>query len=127
MGTRRVVVPAGEKKGRSVMATFEVVNSETVPGFWRIIHDGDSLAIIDIGEHRWFTLKECLTSPFIEKEALPELIVRAVNSHDALVAALEDLADVQNGPPLLKYEEAWNAAMAKVWAALALAKGADRD
>ena len=55
---------------------------------WRIIHDGDSLALIDIGEHRWFTLKECLTSPFIETEALADLIVRAVNSHDALVAAL---------------------------------------
>ena len=38
---------------------------------------------------------------------------------DKLKEALQDLIDVQNGPPLPTYTEAWNAAMAKAQAALA--------
>ena len=106
-------MPAGEKKERSVMTSTPrpwVIGQFSVTGLHYYIDAANDDQVADVYE--------------FDDAAL---CVRAVNSHDALVAALEDLADVQNGPPLLKYEEAWNAAMAKVWAALALVKGTDRD
>lgn len=45
--------------------------------------------------------------------------------NQALVDALQDLIDVQNGPPLAKYKQAWEDAMAKAGAALIAAKSGD--
>lgn len=39
-----------------------------------------------------------------------------------LLEALEELIDVQNGPPLITYTEAWNEAMAKANAAIIKAR-----
>jgi hypothetical protein len=50
-------------------------------------------------------------------DAFPRLVA-AAEERDRLREALEDLMEVQNGPPLLKYEAAWNAAMEKGYAAL---------
>ena len=41
---------------------------------------------------------------------------------DELVEALQSLYDEQNGPPLIRYEKHWNAAMMKAEAALRQAK-----
>jgi hypothetical protein len=38
--------------------------------------------------------------------------------HERLQDALADLVAVQNGPPLVTYTEAWDAAMEKAYAAL---------
>jgi hypothetical protein len=45
--------------------------------------------------------------------------------NQALVDALQDLIDVQNGPPMAKYKQAWEDAMAKAGTALIAAKSGD--
>jgi hypothetical protein len=52
-----------------------------------------------------------------------EANARLIAAAPKLMEALNDLMDVQNGPPLYTYTDAWNAAMAKARAAIAEAEG----
>jgi hypothetical protein len=47
-----------------------------------------------------------------------EWCAEAANEIELLREALADLVAVQNGPPLVTYTEAWDAAMEKAYAAL---------
>lgn len=68
------------------------------------------------------------------QQTLMERIAALTAERDAAVAkvktlreALQRLVDVQNGPPLFKYENEWNAVMAEAIAALAPAPGDDGE
>lgn len=52
-------------------------------------------------------------------------IIRLQSVNGQLVDALQDLIDVQNGPPMAKYKQAWEDAMAKAGSALIAAKSGD--
>jgi len=47
-----------------------------------------------------------------------EVVVDAIDEIERLREALADLVAIQNGPPLVTYTEAWDAAMEKAYAAL---------
>lgn len=55
----------------------------------------------------------------LNRDALDE-IARLRNMITELKESLSDLMDVQNGPPLYKYQTDWNAAMTRAKAALEL-------
>jgi len=56
---------------------------------------------------------------FIENhEALREQLAEAQADVRSLSDALQSLYDIQNGPPLYKYEKDWNSAMQNGWEAL---------
>lgn len=50
---------------------------------------------------------------------LRDSVAEAADRIEALEEALQSLLDVQNGPPLLKYEDDWQSAMDAARAALA--------
>lgn len=49
---------------------------------------------------------------------LKQQLTSALSREKALREALEDLRDVQNGPPLIRWEKEWNEAMEKTRQAL---------
>lgn len=52
--------------------------------------------------------------------ALARMILNSEERVRVLQEALEDLADLQNGPPLVRDTDEWEAVMARVWALLAV-------
>jgi hypothetical protein len=50
--------------------------------------------------------------------ALRTRIAELESDLDETLELLRDLADIQNGPPLVQYEKAWNEIMVKVYAKL---------
>ena len=53
-----------------------------------------------------------------DNKAAHDLVDYLIKENERLREALADLVDIQNGPPLVTYTEAWDAAMEKALAAL---------
>ena len=51
-------------------------------------------------------------------DVMRQRLVRAETQRDALLEALQALYDEQNGPPLIRHQAAWEAAMEKARAAI---------
>jgi hypothetical protein len=102
------------------VAGLRALLEKATPGEWVVTANG---VYIDANTGMVAEMENCPefrdNSAFIAAahNAMPSLLA-AAEERDRLREALEDLMEVQNGPPLLKYEAAWNAAMEKGYAAL---------
>ncbi len=90
--------------------------SKHTPGPWTFRQAGANWRVY-ASDGRSFDAGDALYHP--ENEANARLIAAAPE----LLRALEDLVDEQNGPPLIRYEKSWAAAMGKARSAIAKAEG----
>jgi chromosome segregation ATPase len=67
-------------------------------------------------------LKETIRNQSEQVQHLADNLKEARGEVERLKEALQSLYDEQNGPPLIRYEKHWNAAMMKAEAALRQAK-----
>lgn len=94
------------------------------PGPWKhdqgYVFSGDGLWHGD--EHGWIVARIARHNGEGDSE-IDRANAVLIAAAPELYEALQELADLQNGPPLIKDEDDWNAAMAATWAALAKARG----